>query len=67
MVIDSLGYKELRIFRPSIVTLGEADLFLTERFTMRGGRSLLVWRAIANMAVQHDKGGAALRLPEVIS
>ena len=31
---------------------------------MRGGGSLLVWGAVADMAVQNNKGGAALRLPE---
>ncbi len=64
MLADAVGDEELCILGPPIAALGEADLLLTERFAMGGGSILLVRRAVADMAIQNDKGRAALRLME---
>lgn len=41
LLIDTIGHKELLIFRPTIAALREADFLLAERFSMRGGGILL--------------------------
>jgi hypothetical protein len=64
VLADAVRDEELRILGPPIGPLGEADLLLAERFAMGGGSILLVRRAVADMAIQNDKGRAALRLME---
>jgi hypothetical protein len=64
MLAAAVRDEELCILGPPIAALGEADLLLTERFAMGGGSILLVRRAVADMAIQNDKGRAALRLME---
>ena len=44
--------------------MAEADLFVAERLAVGRGSVLLVRGAVADVAVQDDERGAALRLPE---
>src|SRR5439155_4945661 len=60
----ALGDQELRILRPAVAALGEADLFLAERLAVGCGRVVLVRRAISDVAVEDDQRWTALRLPE---
>src|SRR5437016_14636651 len=52
-----IGDKELGIFRPSIVALGQLDLFFAERLTVGGGSILLVRSAVGNVTVHDNQGG----------
>jgi hypothetical protein len=67
MLLDTLGNKELRLLRPAVEALAKADLLVTERLAVGCGGVLLVRGAVANVAVQNDKGGAARRLRKVSS
>ncbi len=64
VLADTVGNEELGVLGPPVAALGEADLLLAERLAVGGGGVLLVRRAIADEAVQHDEGGTARRLPE---
>ena len=64
MLADAVGDEELRVLGPAVGALGEADLLLAERLAVGLGGVLLVRRTVADVAVQNDEGGAALRLPE---
>src|SRR4051812_27883162 len=54
--------QELGVLGPSVVAFGEANLLLAERLAMSRGGILLVWRAVADMAVQNDEGWTPLGL-----
>ncbi len=64
VLADAIRHEELRVFGPSVAAFGEADLIVAERLAMGFGGVLLVWRTVADVAVQDDKGRTALRLPE---
>src|SRR2546427_7957499 len=53
-----IGDKELGIFRPSIVALGQLDLFFAERFAVGSRCILFVRSSVSNMAVHDNQGGA---------
>src|SRR5271163_354236 len=55
MLADLIRHKELRIFGPSIIALGEFDLFSAERLAVSGRSILLVGRAVSDMAVNDDE------------
>ena len=48
-------HEELRVRRPAIVDLGEADLFRAQRLTVSFSSVLLVRRAPANVTVDDDQ------------
>src|SRR5712691_6605503 len=59
-----VGDKELGIFRPSIVSLGQLDLFLAERLAVGGGSILLVRSAVGDVTVHDNQGGAIVGAQE---
>src|SRR5262249_34319960 len=61
-VVDSVRHEKLRVFRPAVETLGEAYFFFAERIAVRRRCVLLMRRAIADDAVDDDKGRPAFRL-----
>src|ERR1700733_5051861 len=58
MFLDSIRYQKLRTLPPSVATLGEANLFLSQRLTVSCRRVLLVRRTVTDMAVEDDEGWA---------
>ena len=64
MLLDALGDKELRILGPAIEALAEADLLFAQGLAMGCGSVLLVRGTIADVAIQDNECGAALRLSE---
>ena len=64
VLADAVGDEELRVLRPAVDALGQADLLVAERLAVGLGRVLLVRRAVADVAVEDDERGAALGLPE---
>ena len=64
MLVDAVRHEELRVLRPSVAALGETDLLVAERLAVGLRRVLLVRRTVADVAVEDDERGAALRLPE---
>src|SRR5208337_5022779 len=66
MLLDALGDKELRILGPTVEALAEADLLVAQGLAMSLGSVLLVRRTIADVAIQDNKCGAALRLTECL-
>src|SRR5204862_5577192 len=50
-----VGHEELRVLRPPVRLLGQADLVLTERLAVRGARVVLVRRPPADVAVDDDQ------------
>src|SRR5439155_20949484 len=64
VIEDAVGDQELRPFRPAIAALGGGDLLVTERLAVGGGGFLLVRGAVADVAVQDDERGSALRRAE---
>src|SRR5215472_8969321 len=64
VIIYALGNQELSIFRPTVKTLDETDLFVAQRLAMSSGRVLFVGRAVSDVAVKNDQRGPVLRLPE---
>src|SRR5258708_7864197 len=61
VLAHSAGHEELRVLRPAVRALGEADLFRTERLAVRGAGVLLVRRAVADVAVDDDEGRPIVR------
>src|SRR5262249_62395163 len=57
-----VGDQELGVLRPAVVAFAEAHLLLAQRFAVRRGGILLMWRAVADVAIQNDEGRAALGL-----
>ncbi len=53
-LVDTVGHQELRVLRPAVALLGEADLLLAERLAVGGAGVLLVWRAVADVAFDDD-------------
>jgi len=64
VLADPVGDQELRILRPAVAALGEADFLFTERLSVGRRRVVLVWRAVADVTVEDDERGTPLRLPE---
>ena len=64
VLIHTVGHEELRVFRPSVAAFGEADLLLAERLAVSRSGVLLVRGPVTDVAIEDDKGGAALGLPE---
>src|SRR5207249_10577414 len=62
MFVDAVGHKKLRIFRPAIELLNEADFILAQRFAVRGSSVLSMWRPITNVAVQNNERWPITRL-----
>ena len=52
-------HQELRVFRPSVGTLGKPDLLVAQRLAVSFGGVLFMRRAVADMAVQNDQGRTA--------
>src|SRR5262249_26110023 len=65
-LVDAVRHEELRVLRPAVEALGQADLLLAERVAMGCRGVLLVRRAVTDDAVDDDQGraiaGAAERL-----
>jgi transposase len=58
----AVGNQKLGVLGPAVVAFGEADLLLAQRLAVRRGGILLVRRAVADVAVEDDEGGAILGL-----
>src|SRR6202140_1142815 len=58
-VLEVLSYPfgnvEFRIFRPTIIPLGQVDFLFTEWLAMSGARVLLVGSAVSDVAVDNDQ------------
>src|SRR5882724_7785041 len=61
MLIHSVGYEKLGVWRPAISLLGELDLFFTERLPVNRAAVLTMRRTIADMAVNDDERRPARR------
>src|SRR5579872_3902544 len=66
MVIDAVGYQELRVLGPSIKALGQLYFFLAERLAVRLLGILPVRRAPADMAVYDDQRRAVARSQKIV-
>src|SRR4051812_27789678 len=64
VVVYAVRDKELRVFRPTIVTLCELNFFLTERFAVRRVRILFVGRTVGDVTINDDQGRAVGSLVE---
>ena len=62
VLADAVRDEKLSVLRPSIAALSQPDLIVAERLAMGFRGVLLVWRTVADVAVQDDEGRAALRL-----
>ncbi len=62
VLADTVRHEELRVLRPAVDALGEADFLVTERLAVGGGGALPVGRAVADAAVEDDERGPALGL-----
>src|SRR5206468_7775595 len=51
----AVGDQELRLLRPAVEALAEADLLVAERLAVGGVAVLLVRRAVADVAVDDDQ------------
>src|SRR5262249_15542563 len=60
----AVGDEELCVLGPAIEALAEADLVVAEGLAVGRRGVLSVRRAIADVAVEHDKGRAFLGAPE---
>src|SRR6266853_2093305 len=58
--------EELRIFGPSVGALGKLYLVVAQRFAVSFSGVLLMRRAVPDVTIQNDKGGAACLLFEYI-
>src|SRR5712671_3324167 len=67
-VLEVLSYPfgnvEFRIFRPTIVPLGQVDFLFTEWLAMSGARVLLVGSAVSNVAVNNDQSRPIIGVQE---
>ncbi len=59
-------HEELRLFRPAVAPLREADFVLAEGLAMRSSGILLVRRPVTYMAVEHDKRRAISFAAELV-
>ena len=64
VLVDTIGHQELRVLGPSVKALDEADFFLAKRLAVGRGSVVLVRGTVADVAVEHDEGGAAFFLSE---
>src|SRR5581483_7084522 len=64
MIHHAIGHQELGVLGPAIAALGQADLLLAKWFAMRGGGVLLVWCAVADMALTDDQRRTVLTAVE---
>src|SRR4029453_11602346 len=64
MFVYSIRNEKLFIFGPVVAAFYQPDLFVAEWLAMCGRSVLLVRRAIADMTIQHNECGSALRLLE---
>ena len=60
VVVDAVGHEKLRVFRPTVITLGEFDFFLAEGFAVGFGGVLFVRRTVSDVAVEHNERRPAL-------
>src|SRR5260370_34606476 len=61
IVVDAIGNKKLCILRPAVVSLHEFHFRFAERLAVRVGTMLLVGRAVADVAIDHDEGRTSRR------
>src|SRR5579864_5594141 len=66
MPVHAVGHEELCIFGPAVKSLGGPDFLLAQRVAMRLLRILLVRRAVAYVAFNHDQARAAGFVPDEI-
>src|SRR5262249_28109890 len=59
--VDAIRNKKLRIFRPAIGALTQADFIVSKGLAMCRGSVLLVRRTVTYMAVQNDERRAVFR------
>src|SRR5262249_4298037 len=64
MIIDTVGYIELQIFRPAVVPFRQPDLLFAQGLAMRTAGILLVRCAVSDMAIHNDQRGPILRILE---
>src|SRR5260221_3702079 len=62
MFAYSFRYKELRVFRPSVIPLREFDFLFPQGLAMRRAGVLLVRRAVGDMTLDDNEGRAIWRL-----
>jgi hypothetical protein len=62
VLLHAIADEKLSVLRPSIAALRQPDLIVAERLSMGFRGVLLMWRTVADVAVQDEEGGAALRL-----
>ena len=60
----AVRHQELRLFRPAIPALGQADFFFAQWFAVRRTRVLLVRRTICDMGIDNDQRRPILRVFE---
>ena len=56
----AVRHEKLRVFRPTVITLGEFDFFLAEGFAVGFGGVLFVRRTVSDVAVEHNERRPAL-------
>src|ERR1700674_696769 len=59
-----IGNVELRIFRPAIIPLGQADFIFAKWLAMSGTRVLLVGSAVGNVAVDNNQSRPIIGVQE---
>src|SRR5579864_2177230 len=64
MLIDAVGYKKLRVFRPAIELLYQPDLLNAQRLSVRFVGILFVGRPVTDVAVDDDQCRTVFRLQE---
>src|ERR1700688_3655846 len=67
-ILEVLSYPfgniEFRIFRPTIIPLGQTDFIFTKWLAMSGTRVLLVGSAVSNVAVNNDQSRSIIGVQE---
>src|ERR1700722_1509589 len=66
VLADVVRDEKLSILRPSIAALRQPDLILPERLSMGFRGILLMWRTVADVAVQDEEGRPAGRLAKYL-
>src|SRR5215471_546936 len=64
VIVDAVRHEELRVLRPAICALGQADLVIAQWLAVSFRRVLLMRRTVADMAIQNNEGRSLLRLSE---
>src|SRR2546430_14570494 len=57
VLADAVGDQELRLLRPPVAALGQANLVVAERLAVGRGGVLLVRGAVADVAIEDDERG----------